>query len=389
MNPISYIAILGRQPKLGLAELEGRFGSAAVTSLSDEAALLTTSRPVDINLLGGSVKIARVHETTAGNAWLGVSKKTAEWLTRELASQSGKVTIGISAYGFDVGPRDVQKTGLVIKQRLKNRDGSVRLIPNTEVALSSAQVFHNKLAGGRSKREIIIVRGAGGHGYIAETIAVQDIDAYTLRDRNRPKRDPLNGMLPPKLAQMMLNLASAEGRVLDPFCGTGVVLMEAATRGNELYGTDLNEKMISFTAENLRWYGALQGRDFPARLASADATSATWEQPIGTVVSETYLGEPMAQPPAPEKLARVMAKCEAIVSGFLTNIAPQLSPGTRLCLAVPAWRVDGTVKHLQAVDGLEDMGYNWIDFEHVERSDLLYFREDQIVARELLVITRG
>lgn len=390
MNSSKFIAILGRQPKLGIAELERRFGSEAVTPLGDSAALLTTAQPVDIDILGGSVKLARLVDRTASNGWLGVSKQAVKYLLRELDRAPGKTTLGISAYGFSVGPRDVQKTGLIVKTRLKNSGGSLRLVPNTETTLSSAQVFHNKLTGG-SKRELILVAGSDGRGYIAETIGVQNIDAYTLRDRGRPKRDPLNGMLPPKLAQTMINLGvgtRSNIRVLDPFCGTGVVLMEAALMRHAVYGTDVNEKMIFYTRDNLNWLKDKYALHFDWYAHQADATTAKWQQPVDAVVSESFLGEPMAQEPPAEKLVKVMEKCEQIVRGFLANLASQTEPGFELCVAIPAWRIAGGIKHLPVVDDLEELGYNWIDFEHVDRSDLLYYREDQVVARELLVLKK-
>jgi tRNA G10 N-methylase Trm11 len=61
------------------------------------------------------------------------------------------------------------------------------------------------------------------------TIACQDIDAYTKRDTSK-SRDMVVGMMPPKLAQIMINLAT-EGRkeiIYDPFCGLGTILIEAA-----------------------------------------------------------------------------------------------------------------------------------------------------------------
>jgi tRNA G10 N-methylase Trm11 len=391
----SYIAILGRQPKLGLAELERRFGADSVSPLNETAALIRTDDPVAIDELGGSVKIANVVDQTSSNGWIGVSKAAVRYLERELTHTHGKITLGISAYGFSVTPREVQKTGLIIKGRLKNRDGSVRLVPNDTEALSSAQTFHNKFGTSPLKRELLIISSADGHGYIGELIGVQNIDAYTLRDRGRPKRDALNGMLPPKLAQIMVNLSGGHW-ILDPFCGTGVVLMEAILiDGGMVYGTDVNPKMVNYTKENLHWvidkYNPI-GVSFGAD--QADATTAQWSKLGGqtqpfSVVSETYLGEPMAQKPQPEKLAKVMEKCEEIIRGFLTNISPQLESGTVHCIAVPAWRIDGKIKHLPVVDDLKDLGYNWIDFEHVDRSDLIYYREDQIVARELLVIKKA
>lgn len=394
MNSSSYIAILGRQPLLGIAELERVFGAAAITPLGESTALIETTLPVNINVLGGSVKIARLVSQTASNGWLGVSKQTVKHLINDLSHYPGKVTLGFSAYGFKINPRDVQKTGLVIKARLKNTGGSIRLIPNTENALSSAQVFHNKLATGETKREIIMVNGNNGRGYIAETIGVQDIDAYTLRDRGRPKRDALNGMLPPKLAQTMINLAvgtsSNQPLLLDPFCGTGVVLQEALLMSYRVSGSDLNPKMPAYTRENLDWLHDKFGTQPPLSIHQADATTFQWREAktFTSVVSESYLGEPMAQAPDEVKLQKVISRCEEVVRGFLANIVSQLESGTTLCIAVPAWHINNEIKHLPVVDDLGDLGYNWIDFEHVRRSDLLYYREDQIVARELLVITK-
>ena len=76
---------------------------------------------------------------------------------------------------------------------------------------------------------------------------VQNISAYAMRDQKRPKRDAFVGMLPPKLAQIMINLALGDQEpkdklLLDPFCGTGVLLQEALLMGLKVYGTDLSQK---------------------------------------------------------------------------------------------------------------------------------------------------
>src|SRR6185503_10002944 len=98
---------------------------------------------------------------------------------------------------------------------------------------------------------------------LAQTLFVQDIEAYGARDQARPARDARVGMLPPKLAQIMLNLsagplrASAEElarlRVLDPFCGTGVILQEALLMGYSVLGTDIDERMVDYSRRNIKW----------------------------------------------------------------------------------------------------------------------------------------
>jgi len=70
------------------------------------------------------------------------------------------------------------------------------------------------------------------------------------------------------------------------------------------------------------------------------------------------------------------------------NINPQLKTGVHLCLAVPAWRTKNGFVRLPALDNLSDLGYNQLDFKHARSSDLVYFREDQLVARELIVLEK-
>lgn len=113
-----------------------------------------------------------------------------------------------------------------------------------------------------------------------------------------------------------------------------------------------------------------------------------WQPPIDHVVCETYLGQPMTTLPASEKIERIRQDCNQLIHDFLRNLHSQLTPGTRCCVAVPAWRKGQQFLHLPVVDQLEELGYNRISFEHASDQDLIYHRNDQIVARELLVLTR-
>jgi len=384
-----YIAILGRQPALGIAELERIYDSDAVDWFSSHSALVDTE---DFSLarLGGTLKAGRVVAELSGD-WRRVSEKIISEYSATWASSEGKITLGISAYGFDISPRDVQKTGIVLKQRLKKSGVSLRLVPNSELALSSATSHHNKLGLSDNKVEFLVIRGKGGKVIVAESTGAQNITAYTKRDQERPKRDAFVGMLPPKLAQMMINLAgtSERLRILDPFCGTGVILQEAALMGYPVYGTDLADKMIEFSKANLAWLETSHHINVTSDLHQGDAMTTTWQQPIDAVVTETYLGQPFSAPPSSSKLAEVRRNCDHILSSFLKNIGNQIKPGTPLCVAIPAWKdANGTFTHLSLTGKLSELGYERVAFKNVEAADLLYYREDQIVARELLVLKK-
>ena len=303
----------------------------------------------------------------------------------------GKVTLGISAYGFGVSPRDVQKTGIVLKQKLKASGVSLRLLPNSEAALNTATSHHNKLGLSDNKVELLVVRARNGKVIIAESIGAQNITAYTKRDQERPKRDAFVGMLPPKLAQLMINLSAPKlgARVLDPFCGTGVVLQEAALMGFKVYGTDLSDKMIEYSKINLEWLADTQRIEIDATIHQGDAMDSKWQSPIDAIACESYLGQPFSAPPSPAKLTEVRKTCNYIVSEFLKNIGSQIDSGTPLCVGVPAWRdATGRFTHLPLIDDLNKLGYDRFEFANVKNSDLLYYREDQVVARELLVLIK-
>jgi SAM-dependent methyltransferase len=324
----------------------------------------------------------------------------------------GKMTLGLSAIGFKLSPKQLEASGLSLKKVIRKTGRPVRLVPNKEVELNTAQIIHNNLTGPHGW-ELVFIRD-GDKTVVAQTVKAQDIESYTLRDRGRPRRDAKVGMLPPKLAQILINLASGQlpeetlqnicdipadqevprplidKTVLDPFCGTGVVLQEAALMGYHAYGTDLEKRMADFSKTNLEWL-AHNFKIAPAccRIEAADATVHKWQPPLDFVATEAYLGRPFTSRPSGEILNQTISECNLIIRKFLKNIHAQLVPGTRLCLAVPAWQTrPNSFKKLPLIDQIENLGYNRVSFEHVRDEDLIYYRADQIVARQLIVITR-
>ncbi len=417
-----HIAILGRQPALGVAELERLYGSPAVSWFGQTSARIDSP---DFNFarLGGSLKAGRVVLELPGGNWRRISVAIVEHYLNAWQAAEHKLTLGISAYGLDVTTRDVQGTGIILKKKLRAHNVSVRLIPNQDIALSTATSHHNKLGLNPHRIELLVVRGASGRIIIAESVGAQNITALAARDQARPKTDAFVGMLPPKLARMMVNLSriasprpksyessaralgggaevvnslhdEAEGlappTILDPFCGTGVVLQEARLLGYNAYGTDLSDKMVDYSQRNLAWLSTkfpVEGTSFTIK--QGDAMNYTWQPPIDAVVCETYLGQPFSAPPSPAKLTEVRGNCDHIISTFLANIGRQLAPGTPLVIAVPAW-ADGTgyFTHLPLIDRLDQLGYRRIDLQHVRPEQLLYYREGQVVARELLLLEK-
>ncbi len=69
---------------------------------------------------------------------------------------------------------------------------------------------------------------------------------------NRPKLSPTS--LHPRLARAMVNLTGATKTILDPFCGTGGFLIEAALIGLKPTGFDIDPETTNKCRSNLKHY---------------------------------------------------------------------------------------------------------------------------------------
>ncbi len=385
------MVILGRQPALGLAELESLYGPEKLQPFGLGGALLDID-PSDIAFprLGGAIKLCRVLTPLSTIDWPEIEAHLAKTIPTHLKHvPDGKLKIGLSVYGLNVPPREINATGLRLKKIIKAEGRSVRVVPNKATSLSSAQVLYNQLTS-PTGWELVIVSD-GKSAYLAQTVAEQDIDAYAKRDQMRPMRDAKVGMLPPKLAQLLINLAvpSPGSRILDPFCGTGVVLQEAALMGFNYLGTDIEPRMVEYSEANLKWLVTSHNlKGGLGQVEIGDATSYTWDHPIDAVVCETYLGKPLTSLPPKHALQKIIDECEAVNEQFLRNIAEQLTPGIRLVLGVPAWRSKTGFIHLKTLAKLDSLGYTRRSFVHAKTPELVYHREGQVVARELVVLEK-
>lgn len=392
---MTYICILGRQPALGLAELESYFGATSVAPLRDDMAQLEISEQPNFDNFGGIQKVVELIETLPYTDWNKIARHLQQILPKLLQTEpEGKVTLGISAHSLRTNPAQINATALSLKKVIKKEGRPARIVPNKDTELNTAQVLHNKLTQQNGIEFTLIAHN--NTTLLARTVWVQDIEAYARRDQGRPARDARVGMLPPKLAQIIINLASTpqSGIVYDPFCGTGVLLQEALLMNKAIKGSDLEPRMIEYTAKNLTWLKE-KYPDIPynptATIKVADATEVklpTWEHPEPVIACETYLGRPFSHEPDAETLSKVRSDVNLIHKKFLQNVARQTQAGFRMCIAVPAWHTKSGVKHLPTLDHLEELGYNRIEFVHADSRDLIYHRPGQVVGRELVTLVR-
>jgi Predicted DNA modification methylase len=137
--------------------------------------------------------------------------------------------------------------------------------------------------------EVIKVYRKGGEYIIGRL--VEEIDRGLFEDRknqNRPFSSPVS--LDPGLARVLVNLSevSLGEKLLDPFCGTGGILIEAGLCGVDVYGMDLQQEMVEGARENLEEYGIV---NHDIRQGSIEEINEVFEENFDAIVTDLPYGQ--------------------------------------------------------------------------------------------------
>ena len=140
-----------------------------------------------------------------------------------------------------------------------------------------------------------------------------------------PFRKPVT--LTPLLARGLVNLAACPpgGRILDPFCGTGALLIEAGNLGYRVIAADKDSRMVKGTLTNLAHFSL-----DPAALTQTDidGLAAALEDhfPVDAIVTD---------PPYGRASSTHGEEAEQVVERAFLALRPLVRPGGRLVLMLP------------------------------------------------------
>lgn len=378
--------IFGRTPQLSFLELQSFFPSA--TLISQDVALV--SEEVDslrmIHALGGTVKIvsitARIQELDTDSLFTELIKHV----------QAGRMTFGVSAYGrAHVTPA----TLTALKKLLSQRGISARYIETKHnETLSSVVVSKQQVT------ELAVIGDSEGY-LVGVTRAVQDFEDWNTRDFGRPAPDPKAGMLPPKVARMIVNIALAGERhkpdhhpmLLDPFCGVGTILAESLLRGANTTGSDISVEAVAYAKKNLEWLRRQYSSIDPlyANVFVSDATHLSAHitpESIDAIATEPFMGETVdtkdASKLTPEKVKNVLKGLEKLYIGALREWANLLRRGARIVIAMPVYMVGGRALRVKnVVDRGMSLGYTLLT------GPIEYSRPQAIVRREFYIFQKN
>lgn len=442
-----YAFVLGRVYTLSVAELVAVLEKAdpalrlsgqplKILEASEEILIIESDDHLDVEKLqkklGGIIKILQVvdvlkkREQDSINFALKHYFKPSILKKQFFKEYKGKIQFGLSVYLLDMEllkpqPKtaapdagrnnsvfsEPKRIGMMIKKTLTDAGESVRLVLPEFNSLSLASVAVSKNLLLQKGAEICIL--AGKHAvYTAKTITVQDFEDYGRRDYQRPIRDEKQGMIPPKVAQIMLNLSNCKygDTILDPFCGIGTIIQEGLLLGYKMLGSDINKQAIRGSEQNLEWfrnrYKIAPGK---YHLETADARQISQlleNQKIQAIVTESTLGPIYSSYPKPQDIAKNFQDLTKLYADCFEEFFKLLPAKARIVMCIPAYRkTKNSYEKLPSLDFIRDLGYNLLDIispalvkklqflKFTERNTVIYDRKDQIVAREICLFEKN
>lgn len=298
----------------------------------------------------------------------------------------------------------VRTLAMELKRSIGLKGTRVVFPPAKRPDLSTAQLLHNRLP----KDGVAIFLLVSPERVDLVTVdTIQDIEAYARRDRGRPYADPGRGMLPPKVAQMLINLSlvSSGGAVYDPFCGVGTIPMEALLMGFRVIASDSSPTQVERTKENVAWVS----EQLPSHAPEPQAPhvfvhDVGKESPdflhgfVDAIVTEGWLGPARTSAPLPREADDIFQKVQTLLQNLLQSTEVLLKPGGRVVITLPAFRVKKRLLHFP-LEKFRPSGWTqeplvpdtWRSeplFREASRGTLLYGRPDAIVLREIVRLRR-
>jgi tRNA G10 N-methylase Trm11 len=385
----AFIAQTGHGKGLAKAELINVLGDCVIDEV-DEGWVFETEiedPKATLNRMGGWVRLTEVIQRGPVNMPLNF----VDWVTQALENCFDGKDHGKIRFGLSMHPKSafvLKKTLNEAKKKAKSKLGNCRFINKDFQNLSSVQAWHEDLLG-PSAAEFNLFKSEN-YWYLTQTLAIQDFESYGKRDMERPAKSARNGMLPPKLAQTLINLAGPCSMVYDPFCGSGTLLQEAWMMGLKAQGSDLEDKQVSDARINLDWLQRefrLQGH---VEVFQADATKLTAQQlpkePF-VMVTETWLGPVLSHAPSALELPKIQREIEGLYSDWLHNLKKIIKEELTIVFTAPYHREHNDRHFLPRLPELLAEYGEIVPLSTHERPSLFYERKGQIVGREIWKLT--
>ena len=411
---------LWREFKLSLAEITALFPEWKIVFCNEKILILDDISKDKIfskaNNIGWTIKIIEVKEVFWDLESILEDNLNLEWF-------EWKFNYAINIFGNQqILPPDkrgvrggVKELLKISKQVIKSFSLNPRFINQDFKNISSVAIIKEALIKKATDFNFIFNKD---QIFFWHTVWVQNIYSYSNRDYGKD-RDMNIGMLPPKLAQMMINiwmekwkiennspLPLGEGlgvraknyeklevkSIYDPFVWLGTVLIEAINMWiTKIYWSDINDRMVKTSSENIK---KLNDKiEFIDEIFMQNAkyiAEVDFLNQIDLIVTEWYLWEIMTKNNINfERIEKQKIKLNDLYEGFFSWLKKQNFKWT-LVISFPFWEIKWKYFYFEEIYDIlnkyckiNKLLNDNLAFAETKSWSLLYKRDSQHVGREI------
>jgi tRNA G10 N-methylase Trm11 len=319
--------LLGRNQELSINEIIIKFYSAGISFNFDlqlgEIYIFQTEandvRVIEIAKELGGIK--RMYSCKA-------AKSLYEFDSMLEATVQNGGTFALSRLGID--ENDINQIETLIKS-ISIANENIFTFQNSSKILRRGIVdskYSKRLKLGNEGLMIQIQRGLF---LIGNTQLLNDSSEYKQIDENRENRLFSHGTSP-KMSKIMINLLGIKAgeRILDPFCGTGTVLLQAAKMGYKATGIELDEEVYRVCLDNMEQY------DLTSDVVNVVlGSSETSEFSADGVVFEPYMGPFLKKIPTRREALNIISELNGLYLKVFKNLSKQITNQSRVVCILP------------------------------------------------------
>lgn len=347
---IPYIFVLGRVPELSYREIESLFPGVYRSSrhiVRLDTPINKTPKEI-LQILGGTTKIGHYIGT--------ITTITLDNIIKLFTGIQTSVIFGLSGYDSVNIPKDIHQK---VKSTLRQQG-----IDATYVLSKHKTHLDSVVVSKKHVYELVFYPGLKGID-VAKTLEVQDFEEWSSRDLERIHFDSRSGMLPTKVARMIVNITMGQSRIgtiLDPFCGMGTVVSEAAYLGYSAICSDISEQVVRNAKDNVLKLEAKAIRSVDNHLSfyTSDAVKISNVIPhdsIDAIITEPFMGDARAIK-YDQNVKNIIKGLEKLYIGCLKDWKLVLRKAGKIMISFPSIStIKGEISVKKPIDMCEILGY--------------------------------
>lgn len=388
---MKYFFVPGRISDLAVAELKaltaGYFNNFSIEQVSENLFLVDTNLSEQemvrlFNRLGAYVKFGRIIDLDT---------------VLDDFSERNKVVFGVSVEEDLAGnwnAKRIKELSEQIKAGLKERGVSARYILPRQLSLNAGQIIKNKLLD--KGFELVLFNTKKG-SYYGVTIEVQDVDLFSLIDYGKPQTNKKMGVLPVKLARVLVNLTGLkEGKTIwDPFCGSGTIPLTALISGLNVVASDIDSQAVEDTNNNIAWLGEqgvvgnVKYNTFVMDITKPEGKllKDLRNTDIDGIVCEPFMGPPQYKPLSPAKANELLQMVSDLYTSLFEVLKETKKRNVAVVLIVPSFktRKGWVTTSINSVAGKE---WEIENKKLLKGGDLHWERPNSIIRRNIFILSK-